>query len=237
MTQTTPGWYPDPNGRYAQRYHDGTNWTEHVADAAGNRTTDPQGTATGTGAPPPGAPAFGGPDYGAQGGFAVSPGSSSSFKPTWGLIIGGVGALFVLLSLFVLDFAEASGFGGGSGPLGDLNEEGVSGLTRLYANGFIRFLVLLIVLAAAVTMARIPAIEDKIKDVRTKVPNLAMIAAIVCGVLLLWHLVVMFTMEVEFGGDSFGLDPTFGAWLGALGWIGLGVSQLDLPFNKQTIGS
>ena len=41
MSQVSPGWYPDPGGRFAQRYHDGTRWTEHVADAGGNRSTDP----------------------------------------------------------------------------------------------------------------------------------------------------------------------------------------------------
>jgi Protein of unknown function (DUF2510) len=40
MSQVSPGWYPDPSGRFAQRYHDGSRWTEHVADAEGNRDTD-----------------------------------------------------------------------------------------------------------------------------------------------------------------------------------------------------
>ncbi len=40
MSQVSPGWYPDPSGNYAQRYHDGTRWTEHVADAAGQRSVD-----------------------------------------------------------------------------------------------------------------------------------------------------------------------------------------------------
>ncbi len=40
MSQVSPGWYPDPSGRFAQRYHDGSRWTEHVADAHGNRDTD-----------------------------------------------------------------------------------------------------------------------------------------------------------------------------------------------------
>ena len=40
MSQVSPGWYPDPSGRFAQRYHDGSRWTEHVADAQGSRDTD-----------------------------------------------------------------------------------------------------------------------------------------------------------------------------------------------------
>src|SRR5690606_39664164 len=35
-----PGWYPDPSGRFAQRYDGGTRWTERVADAAGQRSVD-----------------------------------------------------------------------------------------------------------------------------------------------------------------------------------------------------
>ena len=43
MSQVTSGWYADPSGRFSQRYHDGTQWSEHVVDAAGNRSTDPTG--------------------------------------------------------------------------------------------------------------------------------------------------------------------------------------------------
>jgi hypothetical protein len=37
------GWHPDPHGRAERRYHDGTRWTEHVADAEGDASVDPQG--------------------------------------------------------------------------------------------------------------------------------------------------------------------------------------------------
>lgn len=43
MSQVTPGWYQDPSGRFAQRYHDGSRWTEHVVDAGGNRSSDAAG--------------------------------------------------------------------------------------------------------------------------------------------------------------------------------------------------
>ena len=35
MTQTPPGWHPDPDDPTQQRYWDGTAWTEHRAPAAG----------------------------------------------------------------------------------------------------------------------------------------------------------------------------------------------------------
>jgi hypothetical protein len=41
-TPYTPDWYPDPTGRHEHRYHDGTRWTEHVADR-GIAGTDPAG--------------------------------------------------------------------------------------------------------------------------------------------------------------------------------------------------
>ena len=205
MSQVSPGWYPDPSGRFAQRYHDGTRWTEHVADAGGQRSVDnPEGQAAPAANPYGGEQQASGQSWGAQGGYeqrpqrpssraarggrprAVSRGyggqrrrpglrpaglrpaverpgvaragrparraarggrpraassratgsratastgygqqgygqqpggfgqpaygygtsSSGGFTPTIGLIVGGVGALFVLLSLFVLDFLK-----------------------------------------------------------------------------------------------------------------------------------
>ena len=40
MSDTTPGWHPDPTGRHDHRYWDGSQWSEHVADA-GVSGTDP----------------------------------------------------------------------------------------------------------------------------------------------------------------------------------------------------
>ena len=58
-----PAWHPDPYGRYAMRYHDGREWTEHVIDGDGRQLVDPMGrssvipfvmprTATGSGTAP-----------------------------------------------------------------------------------------------------------------------------------------------------------------------------------------
>ena len=40
----TPGWYPDPAGRFELRYHNGGVWTADVA-TNGERFVDPAGTA------------------------------------------------------------------------------------------------------------------------------------------------------------------------------------------------
>jgi len=39
---TTPDWYPDPFGRHEMRYHDGSQWTEHVS-SHGKQSVDPPG--------------------------------------------------------------------------------------------------------------------------------------------------------------------------------------------------
>jgi hypothetical protein len=36
-------WKPDPYGRFAMRYHDGSEWTEHVVDGGGSQLVDPMG--------------------------------------------------------------------------------------------------------------------------------------------------------------------------------------------------
>ena len=36
-------WWPDPYGRFQQRYFDGSNWTAHVIDNGGTQTVDPLG--------------------------------------------------------------------------------------------------------------------------------------------------------------------------------------------------
>jgi hypothetical protein len=80
MSQVTPGWYTDPGGRFAQRYHDGTRWTEHVVDASGNRSTDATGDS--------GQAQAGSGGYGAQsGGYGQSSGDSWGAQQS-----GGYGA-------------------------------------------------------------------------------------------------------------------------------------------------
>ena len=81
MSQVSPGWYPDPSGRFAQRYHDGTRWTEHVADAGGQRSID---NPEGQGQAAPAATTYGGAaqQQGGQGwgdqGYGQGPQQSSS---------------------------------------------------------------------------------------------------------------------------------------------------------------
>jgi hypothetical protein len=339
MSQVSPGWYPDPSGRFAQRYHDGTRWTEHVADAGGQRSIDnPEGQPAPAANPYGSEQQAGGQNWGAQGGYAQQPQQQSSgegwpaqggqpgygqaadpghgqqgygqqgygqqgygqssgegwpaagqqssgqswpaaggqqgygqqgygqqgygqqgygqqgygqqpggfgqpaygygapsrggFTPTIGLIVGAVGGLLVLLSLFVLDFlsAESSVDGLGSvsdsGPLGDVSDiPEISTPADLYA-GFGRILALLVVAAAILAILRLPALKPF-----NDIPNLPIIVAAVCGVFALWHLLAMFaSVPGEFAVD---LSPAIGAWLGLVGWIALAAGQ----FLGQPIGS
>lgn len=43
---TPANWFPDPYGRFAQRYWDGSAWTAHVIDGDGKQSVDPMGTST-----------------------------------------------------------------------------------------------------------------------------------------------------------------------------------------------
>ncbi|MGK2949152.1 MAG: DUF2510 domain-containing protein, partial [Acidimicrobiales bacterium] len=40
MTDSTPGWQPDPSGKHDHRYWDGSQWTDNVSDG-GVASTDP----------------------------------------------------------------------------------------------------------------------------------------------------------------------------------------------------
>jgi uncharacterized membrane protein YuzA (DUF378 family) len=308
MSQVSPGWYPDPSGRFAQRYHDGTRWTEHVADASGNRNIDNPdapggpaggyggqqqpaqgygydqggqagqaggpgyggpggqqqsgqgygqpgygqptsgqgtggqpsgqgyGTPSGQGYGPPGGqqgygqqpgygqqgygqqPGYGQPGYGQQGyGYAAPSGGSSGFTLTIGLIVAGVGALLVLLSLFSLDFIKIQGQGGS---LGDVDKAPGSLLPKgldTYAS-FGRLLALLAAVFAVVVAAKL----------LSQLPNAAIIAVAVVGVCALWSVLAMFSSP-----KGLSADPAIGAFVGLLGYAGLIAGQ----FLPQPVGS
>jgi hypothetical protein len=179
-------------------------------------------------------PGYGQQGYGQQpGGFgqpAYGYGSSSGsgFAPTVGLIVAGVGGFFLLLSLFILDFlkVDLGAFGGSEGgPLGDVSDiPDASAFADLYAS-LGRILALLVIAAAILAILRLPALQQF-----NDVPNLPIIIAAVCGVFGLWHLLTMFAPG---GPDGIDLSPALGAWIGLLGWIGLGAGQ----FLKQPVGS
>ncbi len=122
---TEPNWYPDPTGRFEVRYHDGAQWTAHVA-TAGVAGTDPmpdvqetvavssptgppgydsnpnpytQGPASPPNAGPP--PGFG--SFPTQEGWPPAEGSSGPSKGLVGLLaVLGAVVLLVVVGAFLL---------------------------------------------------------------------------------------------------------------------------------------
>jgi hypothetical protein len=173
--------------------------------------------------------AYGG--YGQQPAYGAAA-SSGGFQLTIGLITAGVGGLLLLISLFMLDFLEVSGGGFSvSGGLGDISDsigpggELPAGLDT-YAS-FGRFLALLVIAFAILVVLRLPFVEN--------VPNAPLIATIAAVVFLLWHVLAMMAQFDVPAGAGFSIDssPTFGAILGAIGWIGVAAG----PHLKQPVGS
>ncbi|HEY8546840.1 MAG TPA: DUF2510 domain-containing protein [Acidimicrobiales bacterium] len=297
MSEVTPGWYADPSGRFSQRYHDGTQWSEHVVDSAGNRSTDPtnqaQPQAAGYGAQAsygqsPSSGGYGaqsdqgygassGEGYGAQGygqqasggygqqgygqqgygqqqsygqqgygqqapgygqpgynyGQAAYGGApTAAFTPTIGLIVAGVGALFVFLSLFVLDFLKVEfdmgGFGSGSeaGPLSDMSGEGSPAMLDSYAS-IGRILAIVVIAFAVAAAAQVPQLA--------KVAQAPIIAAGLAGLFLVWSVAAMLAKPdaADLGVGDISTSPAIGAIVGVLGYGGLIAGQ----FLKQPVGN
>ena len=70
-----PGWFPDPRGRFEQRYWDGAKWTAHVA-RAGATMVDPDGIAAGPARTA--ARGFAAPDAAANAGNAAGNGGGNA---------------------------------------------------------------------------------------------------------------------------------------------------------------
>ena len=47
MGCVTSGWFPDPYGRFSERFYDGAEWTVRVRRRNGDETSDPLGTSMG----------------------------------------------------------------------------------------------------------------------------------------------------------------------------------------------
>jgi len=187
-----------------------------------------QPSGPGYGQQPPGygqQPGYGQPGY--QYGQGYGAASTSGFKPTVGLIVGAIGGFFVLLSALSLDFGTIKGGGQSEGfNLGDVSDMKDFGLDpnaalSTYA-GFGRFLALLVIAGAIVTILKLPFTAN--------VPNAPQIAAGVAGLFLVWSLAAMF---LGFGQEGVDQGIAIGGILGVLGYGGLIAGQ----FLEQPVGS
>ncbi len=206
------GWAGDAGGGWAA----GTDWQ------AGQQGRGPAGYGAGhqygqqAGYPPA-------QTYGQQG-YGLPPSRSSyAFTPTIGLVVAGVGAVLLLLSLFALNFLEL-GFPGLSRSisLGDISGDfgdGAPAALATYAD-FGRFLAILVAVLAILAVTRaLPQLRD--------IAALPVIVAVTCGVFALWHVLAMLAS----GEEGVDVSPTFGAILGLLGYVALAAG----PFLRQPL--
>ena len=214
-------WQPDPFGRHAQRYFDGANWTQNVIDKSGRQTTDPPVSWV----PSATAPTKRGP------------------QPL-SMVMAVTGALFVVLSLFVLnwfevrssekeqlrvsnDFEVKAALGLSVSEITDglkFNEiktlsettgsTSLSGTTKQYFHfGY----VVAVGLAAAGVLVLF-----------TSNPMKALIVLALLAVAA-WHV----TAVNEVGDAS--VDPQFGAWIGAVGFVMVAAALL-VPRRQPAVG-
>lgn len=133
---TTPaGWYPDPTNRHQNRWFDGNDWTDQVADGQAVSTDPVQGgpAAAATPAPTPdpaataAVPVASGPPPGAPGGTSPlggytgpTAGSSSGGNGKTFLIVGVVAAVLIAV-VVALGLTLGGGDDGGSGEAADFS--------------------------------------------------------------------------------------------------------------------
>lgn len=238
MSDYAPGWYPDPTGRFAQRYYDGATWTDTVADAAGVQASDPVSVpppeaapSTAPSAPPPSAPPPSAPppSVGAPSAppAATARGSSTTlpFEATIANIAVLVGALLVFLSLVAFKWAktaEGPDVKFSLGDLADLEDLGadLNFFLSIYAS-FLRWLAILLVIGVVLAVLRVVPPLNQLRDDPSKWQIIGFVVLGFAG----WHLLAMI-----FTGTEDGVNVSFGAYLGLIGW-----GALSLPWTSRYV--
>lgn len=247
MSQTTPGWYPDPAGKFGQRYHDGNGWTENVVDAAGNQTSDPVPAAPPGGSPgayggvPAGPPTQGfdapsGPGFGApppeqaygqppqpygqapQPGYGQAPFGGSSAGGAFKPTIGAAAAGLGMLFVLLGLFA----FDWARVQDFDFSF-GVTDLNEKGENGegfgfFPELWGGFLFLLALLSAIALTVLALRLPQVQAKLtPQLKLIAAGVLIFFAVWNLLTIIQLGT-FEQEGVKLATAFGAWLTLLGW-------------------
>lgn len=222
------GWYPDPTGRFAQRYYDGSDWTDHVTQADGRPGSDrlPRSSSgfpapTVGGAPQPGPPIAAGPSGSPT--EVLSKGTG-----VFGLAAAGFGWFLVVLSLLALEwgkdvtFPDLAKHSSDHIPALPFVEDGIFSdfLSWLYVKGlgfvWLGVLTLVLVLVAVSLRGR-----DR--------SGPRVLAALVAGL----GAVAQMTVVVRLGRGP--ADLEFGAWVGVFGYlvavvgVGIGSSRPTAP--------
>jgi hypothetical protein len=209
-------WHPDPTGRFVQRYYDGTNWTAHVADAAGNQSQDPMPVnvpATAEG-PVTTQPATTAPTGTPASTAAPSTTRAVAIRIGPALVLAAIGAVATLVSMVALDWFEL--FPGSTLDRSDLGDV-VSFASQIGGTDmpitaptewFFSFGWILVILATGLAF------------VASLVPAAKTVAAAACGIGAAW--VVYALVDISEGLEG----VMVGAWIGVAGLICAAVGAL-----------
>lgn len=197
-------WFPDPSGRFAQRFFDGSGWTEHVVGASGTTVSDPL---TGSFPPPPpptAAPPQ--PPY-QQAPSPTAPPASRSLS--WvGVSIAGVGLLLAALSLYALDWADGASVGDLRDGLPDTLPDGLP-FADVLSLTYLRWGGLLLLLGVVVALVAVGvAISRRDGD------GARLLGAVVAGTAAALHTITVVRLF-----RAPGVDPAIGAWVGTIGFL------------------
>jgi len=242
------GWFPDPSGRFSQRWYDGHRWSDQVVAANGTTIDDPLPETDKphpppmptqvvppsapppaaapplaphpVGALPPVAARPGPPPGGALPSYPSHPGGQGAhLRPGATLGVGLFGLLVAALSLFGVPWASHVNFFDISEGARNASGDGEL-LVRIYAaaGGFILFVIAL----TAVVLAGIP-----VPARASGAAVMRVTATFVCGLAAVLHTV---TVVRIFRGPA---SPDIGAWLGTVGYfvaiVGLVVGHYRRP--------
>jgi hypothetical protein len=197
-------WQPDPFGRFTHRYWDGRAWTDRVIDASGEwRTDEPVYGPTPTNPPPRADPHP-----------TLDLISIPATAPTSALVAIGLGAFFVLLSYFVLDWYSVLGridFSFSDVRATITPASNISTLSDQFLSWgwYASFAVIVVAVAALL------------------VPALRWLGALAGGAFALWQAWVVYDLS------GAGASARYGAWMGVLGFAALGAGAL-LAYRPTT---
>lgn len=213
-------WFPDPSGRFARRYFDGSHWTDHVVGANGTTVADPLVGAF----PPPPPPMPTLPPPPAQvhpGSAAPAPGKKAL---SWaGVSMAGVGVLLAALSLYALDWADGATAGDVRDGLPDPLPDGLP-FADVVSFTYVRWGGLLFLLGAAIALIAVALAISRRDGSAVRV-----LGAVVVGTAAILHTVAVVRL---FRGP--GADPAFGAWLGTVGFLTVALGLAIATPNRRT---
>lgn len=204
-------WFPDPSGRFNQRFFDGSGWTEHVVGANGSTVADPLTGAfppppplTATPPPPP-------PFHHASTGTA--PHASGPRTTSWvGVGIAGVGLLLAALSLYALDWVDGTSIGDLRDGLPDTLPDGLP-LADVLSLNYLRWGGLLLLLGVIAALLAVGvAVSRRDGD------GARLLGAAVAGTAAALHTITVVRLF-----RAPGADPAVGAWLGTIGFLAVAV--------------